>query len=67
MNSTSDIGIHSKIVLIQQAGVSLGGAFLFQALLVYLGRQDWFVPSTTMIAGSAIALVFLPIWRMFYA
>jgi len=63
----TDIRIHSKILLIQQAGISLGAAFLFQALLVYLGRQDWFVSTGTMIAGSAIGFALLPTWRMLYA
>jgi len=63
----TNIRIHSKILLIQQAGICLGAAFLFQALLVYLGRQDWFVSTATMIAGSAIGFALLPIWRVLYA
>ena len=63
----TDIRIHSKIMLIQQAGLSLGAAFLFQALLVYLGRQDWFVTTGTMIAGSAVGFAFLTTWRILYA
>ena len=63
----TDIRIHSKILLLQQAGMSLGGAFLFQSLLVYLHRQDWFIPTGTMVAGSAVAFAALPIWRVLYA
>ena len=63
----ADLSVKSKTLLIQQAGVSLGAAFLFQALLVYLGRQDWFVPTWIMIAGSAIAFVLVPAWRLLYA
>ena len=63
----NDIRVHSKTLLIQQAGVSLGGAFLFQALLVYLRRQDWFLPTGAMLAGSGMAFAILPIWRVLYA
>ena len=62
----TDFRIKSKALLVQQVGVSLGAAFLAQALLVYLGLQDLFAPTWMMIAGSAAALVLLPLWRVFY-
>ncbi len=58
--------IRSKVLLVQQVGVALGSAFLLQALLAYLGLLDFFVPTWLMIAGSALALVLLPLWRVLY-
>ncbi len=60
------IRIKSKAVLVQQAGVSVGAAFLLQALLVYLGWQELFVPTWLMIAGGALVLAVVPLWRVFY-
>ena len=62
----TEFRVKSKAVLVQQAGVSVGLAFLLQALLVYLGLQDLFVPTWLMIAGGALVLVLLPLWRVFY-
>jgi len=62
----TNIRIDSKTLLVQQAGVSLGAAFFLQALLVYLALQELFVPTWTMIAGSSLALVALPCWRIVY-
>jgi sugar transferase (PEP-CTERM system associated) len=62
----NEFRVRSKVILIQQVGVTVGVAFLLQALLVYLGLQDLFVPDALMIAGSAIALVLLPLWRIYY-
>jgi exopolysaccharide biosynthesis polyprenyl glycosylphosphotransferase len=62
----TEFRIKSKAVLVQQAGLSVGVAFLVQALLVYLGRQDLFIPTWLMIAGGALALVLVPLWRIFY-
>jgi len=58
--------IQSKALLVQQVGVSVGVAFLVQALLVYLGWRDLFVPTWLMIVGGAVVLVLLPLWRIFY-
>jgi exopolysaccharide biosynthesis polyprenyl glycosylphosphotransferase len=63
----TDLRIKSSLQLVQQVGLSLGAAFLAQALLVYLGWQDLFVFTWMMIAGSAAALIALPLWRVFYA
>ncbi len=62
----TDFRIKSKALLVQQVGVSVGVAFLVQALLVYLGLQDLFVPTWLMIVGGAMALVLVPLWRVFY-
>jgi len=62
----TDFRVKSKAVLVQQVGVSVGVAFLFEALLVYFGLQDLFVPTWLMIVGGALALVLIPLWRVFY-
>jgi sugar transferase (PEP-CTERM system associated) len=62
----TDFRIKSKVLIIQQAGVSIGIGFLLEALLVYLGLQNLFVPASLMIAGSALALLLLPLWRIVY-
>jgi sugar transferase (PEP-CTERM system associated) len=62
----TDFRIKSKVLVIQQVGVSIGVVFLLEALLVYLGLQNLFVPASLMIAGSAVALILLPLWRIVY-
>jgi len=62
----SEFRVRFKVLLIQQVGVTLGVAFLLQAGLVYLGLQDLFVPAGLMIAGSALAFILLPLWRIYY-
>jgi len=59
--------IKSRMLLFQQMGVVLGAAFLIQALLVYLRLRELILPTWLMIVGSALALVFLPTWRIFYS
>ncbi|HLJ45801.1 MAG TPA: sugar transferase [Bryobacteraceae bacterium] len=59
--------IRSRILLVQQLCLVVGIAFLTQALLSYLRRPDWILPKWMMIAGSGMALVLLPAWRMLYA
>lgn len=58
--------IKSKILLLQQLCLVVGIAFLTQAFLSYLRRPDWIVPKWLMIFGSALTLVLLPAWRIFY-
>jgi sugar transferase (PEP-CTERM system associated) len=62
----TNFGVQSKILLVQQIAVSIGAAFLLQALFVYLRLQEVFLPGWLMIAGSAIASVMLPLWRVLY-
>jgi lipopolysaccharide/colanic/teichoic acid biosynthesis glycosyltransferase len=59
--------IKSRVLLFQQMGVVVGIAFLMQALLSYLGQQDLVLPAWIMIGGSALALILLPAWRIFYS
>ena len=62
----TNFAVRSKILLIQQIAVSIGAAFLLQALLVYLRLREAFLPGWLMIAGSAIALIVVPLWRVLY-
>ena len=58
---------HSRIYLAQQISLVLGGAFLLQAVLGY-GRSGLQLPKWTMMYGSLLVLVVLPLWRLgFYA
>src|SRR5882672_4884543 len=59
--------IKSRILLFQQIGVVVGIAFLMQSLLVYLRLREMILPTWLMIYGSALTIVFLPIWRIFYS
>jgi sugar transferase (PEP-CTERM system associated) len=59
--------VRSRILLFQQTGVVVGLAFLVQALLGYLRLRDVLLPTWLMIIGSAMVLVLLPAWRIFYS
>ncbi len=58
--------IKSKILLLQQLCLVVGIAFLTQAFLSYIRRPDWIVPKWLMIFGSALTMLLLPGWRLFY-
>jgi sugar transferase (PEP-CTERM system associated) len=60
-------GVTSRILRIDHLCVSIGLAFLAQALLIYLKRPEWTVPRTLMILGSLLVLLLLPLWRIFYS
>ncbi len=59
--------IKSRILLLQQMGLSVGVAFLVQALLGYLRFRDFILPTSLMIVGSLMALILVPAWRIFYS
>lgn len=59
--------VKSKILLLQQLCLVVGIAFLTQALLMYLKQPNWIVPKWLMIFGSALTLLLLPAWRLFYS
>jgi len=63
----TNLRVKSRILLLQQAGLALGGAFLAQALMVYLRLRDLVLPTWIMISGSALTLILLPLWRILYA
>jgi len=59
--------VRSRLLLVQQVGLAVGAAFLFQALLVYLHLRTLILPGALMIAGSGLTLLALPLWRVFYS
>ena len=59
--------VRSRLVLLQQVGVVVGVAFLVQALLVYLRLRPLILPASLMFAGSGLAMVALPVWRIVYS
>ncbi len=58
--------VRSRIRLVQQVCLSVGVAFLMQALMGYL-VVGWIVPRYTMILGSLIVLVVIPPFRILYS
>jgi len=58
--------VKSRVLLYQQVGVVVGAAFLIQSLLAYAKLRALILPTWLMIAGSALTMVSLPAWRIFY-
>jgi sugar transferase (PEP-CTERM system associated) len=58
--------VKSRVLLYQQVGVVIGAAFLIQSLLAYAKLRALILPTWLMIAGSALTMVTLPAWRIFY-
>ena len=58
--------IKSRIQLLQQVCLSVGIAFLTQALMGYV-VSGWIVPRYTMILGSMLVLLVIPPFRILYA
>src|ERR1700743_1536520 len=65
-NLYSSFRVTSLTLLMQQLCMALGIGFLIQALFTYLKRPEWGVPKWIMIFGSALTLILLPVWRLFY-
>src|SRR5579862_9672045 len=61
-----DFRIRSRILLVQNVAMTLGVAFVLQALLSY-GRWDLLLLKWDMVLGSAGVLVFLPLWRIVFS
>lgn len=57
--------VRSRIELIQQFCLALGIAFLLQSLVSY-AQWGVLLPKWAMVYGSLLALVVLPLWRMFF-
>jgi lipopolysaccharide/colanic/teichoic acid biosynthesis glycosyltransferase len=57
--------VRSRIELIQQFCLALGIAFLLQSLVSY-AQWGVLLPKWVMVYGSLLALVVLPLWRMFF-
>ena len=53
--------------LLQQVGVVAGTAFLTEAMLGYLKLKQLVVPAGPMIAGSALNIIALMAWRIFFS
>ena len=53
--------------LLQQVGVIAGTAFLTEAMLGYLKLEQLVVPAGPMIAGSALNIMALMAWRIFFS
>jgi exopolysaccharide biosynthesis polyprenyl glycosylphosphotransferase len=58
----ADIRVRSRFQLMQQLSLTLGVAFLFQAVVSY-GRVTLVIPKWMMIYGSVAVLIILPLWR----
>jgi len=61
-----DCRVTSRITLIQQVCLAVGGSLLALALLGYL-NSDWVMPRGLTIIGSCLAIILVPLWRVFYA
>jgi sugar transferase (PEP-CTERM system associated) len=62
----TEIYIKSKIVLLQQLCIVLGAVFLMQGLVSYVNR-GLRIPLRVMVAGSALSLVAMFFWRVFFS
>ncbi len=62
----ADVRVRHRILLLQQLCLTMGIAFMTQALLSY-GKQNWILPKWLMIYGSAIAIVVLFGFRNLYS
>jgi sugar transferase (PEP-CTERM system associated) len=62
-----DYRVRSRILLYQQFCLVLGVSFLIQALMNY-GRWNFLVlPKYTMVFGSSLVLLLVPLWRIAFA
>jgi len=61
------VGVRSKILLVQQLCLTLGATFLWESLLSYLRIPDLVLAPSIMMPGSALTLAVLLAWRMFYS
>ena len=62
----TNLGVRPR-ELLQQVGVVAGTAFLTEAMLGYLKLRQLVVPAGPMIAGSALTIVGLVAWRLFFS
>ena len=62
----SDLRRGPALLLVQRFSLVLGMAFIAQAFLSYVGEQ-WLLPRWTMIMGSAMVIVILPLWRIVFS
>ena len=62
----SQFHVKSQIVLVQQLCLVMGVAFLTQGLIAYL-NANLRVPIRVMVVGSAIAVIAIFFWRVFFS
>jgi lipopolysaccharide/colanic/teichoic acid biosynthesis glycosyltransferase len=60
------VGVRSRILLFQQLCLTLGVTFLLESLLTYLRIPELVLAPSIMLAGSALTLAVLMVWRMIY-
>ena len=63
----SQVGVRSKLLLVQQLCLTLGVTFLLESLLSYLRIPELVLAPAIMLYGSALALAVLLLWRMFFS
>jgi lipopolysaccharide/colanic/teichoic acid biosynthesis glycosyltransferase len=63
----AQVGVRSKILLVQQLCLTLGVTFLLESLLTYLRMPELVLAPSIMLFGSALTLAVLLVWRMFYS
>lgn len=61
------VGVRSKILLVQQLCLTLGVTFLLESLLTYVRIPELVLAPSIMMAGSALTLAILLVWRIFYS
>jgi len=61
------VGVRSKILLLQQLCLALGVTFLLESLLSYSRNPFLVLAPSIMLSGSALTLAALLVWRIFYS
>ena len=63
----AQVGVRSKILLVQQLCLTLGVTFLLESLLTYLRMPELVLAPSIMLLGSGLTLAVLLVWRIFYS
>jgi len=63
----AQVGVRSRLLLLQQLCLTLGVTFLWESLLTYLRIPGLVLAPAIMILGSGLSLIVLAFWRMFYS
>ncbi len=61
------VGVRSRILLLQQLSLTLGVTFLWESLLSYLRAPELVLAPSVMLIGSGLTLIVLFTWRIFYS
>ncbi len=62
----TQVGMRSKLLLLQQLLMAMGVTFLWESLLGYMRYPDLVLRPAIMVFGSIVALLALAAWRLFY-